>query len=55
MAQEYASQKPAGFKNYIENIAIVGVSHFHLKSDDVIINLLLTPLTRQLVHLGNGL
>ena len=26
MSQEYAKSKPAGFKNQIENIAIVGVS-----------------------------
>ena len=26
MAQEYASNKPQGFKNHIENVAIVGVS-----------------------------
>lgn len=25
MAQEYASNKPKGFKNHIENVAIVGV------------------------------
>jgi hypothetical protein len=26
MAQEYASSQPKGYKNYIENVAVVGVS-----------------------------
>ena len=26
MAHKYASKQPAGFKNYVENVAIVGVS-----------------------------
>ena len=29
MAQQYAKDQPSGYKNYVENIAIVGVSqHF---------------------------
>ncbi len=27
MAQQYASKQPHGFKNHVEKIAIVGVSH----------------------------
>lgn len=35
MAQEYASKQPKGFKNHIENVAIVGVSYIRLAMNEI--------------------